>query len=64
MLKFLKRRIYILCIIVKLLKIDLKWIYGYINFFRIKEVFLEKNKIEVPVIKLAEFKMKKVYNKY
>ncbi len=34
------------------------------NFFRTKEVLLEKNKIEEPVIKLEEFKMKKVYNKY
>ena len=37
---------------------------GYMNFFRTKEVLLEKNKIEEPVIKLAEFKMKKVYNKF
>ena len=37
---------------------------GYMNFFRTKEVLLEKNKIEEYVIKLAEFKMKKVYNKY
>ena len=37
---------------------------GYMNFFRTKEILLEKNKIEEPVIKLAEFKMKKVYNKF
>ena len=37
---------------------------GYMNFYRTKEVLLEKNKIEEPVIKLAEFKMKKVYNEF
>ena len=37
---------------------------GYMNFFRTKEVLLEKNKIEEPVIKLAEFSMKKVYNQF
>ena len=37
---------------------------GYMNFFRTKDVILEKNKLEEPYIKLAEFKMTKIYNEF
>ena len=37
---------------------------GYMNFFRSKEVILEKNKVEESYIKLAEFKMTKIYNEF
>ena len=37
---------------------------GYMNFFRTKDVIFEKNKLEEPYIKLAEFKMTKIYNEF
>ena len=37
---------------------------GYMNFFRNKEMITEKNNIEDQVIKLAEFKIQKIYTKF
>jgi hypothetical protein len=37
---------------------------GYMNFFRNKEVIIEKNNIQDQVIKIAEFKINKIYTMF
>ena len=37
---------------------------GYMNFFRSKEIIMEKNDIKDQVIKIAEFKISKVYTEF
>ena len=37
---------------------------GYMNFFRTKEVIIEKNNIEDQTIKIAEFKINKNYTMF
>jgi hypothetical protein len=39
-------------------------ILGYINFFRTKEVLLEKNDLDQEYIRIAEFKLNKVYTNF
>ena len=37
---------------------------GYMNFYKNKEEILEKNNVEDNIIKIAEFKMSKIYNEF
>lgn len=39
-------------------------IIGYMNFYRDKESMLEKNDIDAEFIKLAEFKLTKIYTAF
>jgi hypothetical protein len=37
---------------------------GYMKFYRSKKEMLEKNNMDEPYIKLAEFNMTKIYNEF